>query len=424
MSTVGRANATGARSDGHESWRELWLRTAVRGALIVTVYFGLWELAERLVMAPHGLDMHVPHIARGVGATFLLATWSFLQIRRSRLETDAAIAREMSLLGDRVRERTAELAEAQAFTELLLDSLHERIVVVDDDGRVIKQNRVAQAGPGGPLAATDDARAERADDEGRVWELERIPVPGRDAVIEVGRDVTAQRSLEAQVRHQEKMASLGVMAAGFAHDLGNPLASLSTELELLEGEDDVARIRESLAVLRRHVGRMSRTLREMVDFARRRRDEVTDVDIRLVVDDAARLVQHDSRWKKVDLAVDIPHGIPAVRMVEDHLLLVLVNLMINAADAMPDGGTLTVAAREAGGRVTITVRDTGVGMTPAVLAKATTPLFTTKAPGRGTGLGLSVSQSVLGAVGGSLELASEPGRGTVVTIDLPGAEDG
>ncbi|MBL8612352.1 MAG: hypothetical protein JNL38_33735 [Myxococcales bacterium] len=422
MSTVGRANAP--RAEGHESWRELWLRTAVRGALIVTVYFGLWELAERFLMAPRGFDLHGPHIARGVGATFLLATWSFLQIRRSRLETDAAIAREMSLLGERVRERTAELAEAQAFTELLLDSLHERIVVVDEDGRVIKQNRVAQAGPSGPLATTDAARAERADDEGRVWELERIPVPGRDAVIEVGRDVTAQRSLEAQVRHQEKMASLGVMAAGFAHDLGNPLASLSTELELLEGEDDVARIRESLAVLRRHVGRMSRTLREMVDFARRRRDEVTDVDIRLVVDDAARLVQHDSRWKKVDLAVDIPHGIPAVRMVEDHLLLVLVNLMINAADAMPDGGTLTVAAREAGGRVTITVRDTGVGMTPAVLAKATTPLFTTKAPGRGTGLGLSVSQSVLGAVGGSLELASEPGRGTVVTIDLPGAEDG
>src|SRR5262249_44193510 len=116
----------------------------------------------------------------------------------------------------------------------------------------------------------------RADESGRVWELEVIRVP-RDGeaglVIEGGRDGTDRRNLEAQVRHQEKMASLGVLAAGFAHDLGNPLASLSTELELLDGEEEVARFRESLGVLRRHVGRMSRTLREMVDFARRRREE-------------------------------------------------------------------------------------------------------------------------------------------------------
>jgi signal transduction histidine kinase len=420
-------------------WRNLWFRTAVRGALLVLAYFGLWEIVERTVMLRAGYDLHAPHLVRGMGAAFLLSTWSFLQIRRSRVASDLALAREMVKLEARVQERTRELEEARAFTELLFNSLRERIVVFDPDGRVVKANRVATEIAGEPLVgkkcldvfpgcarsgSADTVVEDRADAEGRVWELENIAVPGRDVMIEVGRDVTQQRNLEAQVRHQEKMASLGILAAGFAHDLGNPLASLSTELELLEGEQDLPRIRESVGVLRRHVSRMSRTLREMVDFARRRRDEVTDVSIALAVDDSARLVCHDPRWSKVQLVVDIPSDIPSVRMVEDHLVLVLVNLMLNAGDAMPNGGSLTVSARKREGRVELRLRDTGVGMPPAVLAKALTPLFTTKAHGRGTGLGLAVSSSILRSLGGSLRLESTEGVGTEVIIDLPGAVDG
>jgi signal transduction histidine kinase len=281
-----------------------------------------------------------------MGTAFLLGTWSFLHIRRARLESDRRMQSDLDTLESRVRERTRELEKARAVAELL----------------------------------------------------------------------------EAQVRHQEKMAGLGVLAAGFAHDIGNPLASLSTELELLEGEDDVARYRESLDVLRRHVTRMSRTLREMVDFARRRREEVTDVSIASAVDDSARLVLHDPRWKKVKLVVDVPADLPRVRMVEDHLVLVLVNVMINAADAMPDGGTVTVTARPRERFVDLRVRDTGQGMTAEVLAKAKTPLFTTKPGGRGTGLGLAVCDNVVRAIGGEVTLTSAPGAGTEVTITLPAAE--
>jgi C4-dicarboxylate-specific signal transduction histidine kinase len=418
-----------------DSWRDLWLRTAIRGTLLVVTYFSLWEIAEKLVLLRGGYNLHTLHIMRGMGAAFLLSTWSFFQVRRSRLESDRTIAQQMSLLEERVKERTAELEEARAFTELLFNSLRERIVVLDPDGRVVKANRVANDLAGQPLVGRlcrdvfpgctpsgTPVLEDRADAQGRLWELESITVPGRDLTIEVGRDVTEQRSLEAQVRHQEKMASLGVLAAGFAHDLGNPLASLSTELELLEGEDDVLRFRESAGVLRRHVSRMSRTLREMVDFARRRRDEVTDVSIALAVDDSARLVCHDPRWKRIQLVVDIPHDLPSVRMVDDHLVLVLVNLMLNAADAMPNGGSLTVSARERdhGKRIELRLRDTGVGMAPDVLAKALTPLFTTKTHGRGTGLGLAVSSSIVRSVGGSLRLESTEGAGTDVIIELPG----
>jgi signal transduction histidine kinase len=224
---------------------------------------------------------------------------------------------------------------------------------------------------------------------------------------------------EAEARHQEKMASLGLFAGGIAHDLGNPLASLSSELELLEGEDDLARVRESLDVLRRHVARISRTLREMVEFARRRRDQVADVSIAAAVDDSARLVRHHPRWRQIALVREIPADLPAIRMVEDHLVMVLVNLMINAADAMPEGGALTVTARAIDGSVELAVRDTGVGMTAEVREKAMTPLFTTKGDRRGSGLGLSVCRSVIKEVGGDIRLESAPGEGTRVVISLP-----
>lgn len=232
--------------------------------------------------------------------------------------------------------------------------------------------------------------------------------------------VAQQQNLEAQLRHQEKMAGLGLMAAGFAHDLGNPLASIASELELLEGEDDLARFRASLAVLQRHIERINRTLREMTDFARRRRDEVTDVNVDVAIRDSLRLVRHDPRWKQVQVDLQLSPGTPPVRMVEDHLVLVLINLMLNAADAMPSGGGLKIHTEKIRQGTRIKVVDSGTGMSPEVLRNATKPLFSTKGANRGTGLGLSVSDEVVRSVGGTLELLSQPGQGTEVQIWLPG----
>jgi signal transduction histidine kinase len=417
MSHADMAEVVGARVAGvrrvpapvHAFWRDLWARTAVEGGALVIAYFVAWDVAERTLLASQAVShLHALHLVRGIGAALMLGTWSFLRIRSARLHSDAQAHEYTVHLEDRVRERTRELEQARAFTELLFESLRERIDVVDDAGRVIKSNR----------------GADRALDDGRVWELERIPVAatneGASFVIEVRRDVTQQKNLEAQMRHQEKMAGLGMLTAGFAHDLGNPLASLSTELELLDGEDDMTEVRESLGVLRKQVARMSRTLREMVDFARRRRDEVADVSIAAAVSDSARLVHHDPRWKKVHFHAEVPNDLPPVHMVEDHLVLVLVNLMMNAADAMPAGGTLTVSAcSTARGEVELRVRDTGTGMTPDVLARAKSPLFTTKGATRGTGLGLAVSDDIVRSLGGRLEITSSPGQGTDVVISLP-----
>jgi signal transduction histidine kinase len=428
-------------------WGQLWLRLAIQGALLVGGVFAGYEIIERtLLEGASAGSLHRLHILRGMGTAFLLGSWSFLQIRRARRDSDARLEENLLALEERVRERTRALGEAQAFTELLFNSLRERIIVVDGEGRVVKANRVAEEAAGRALLGVrcseafasctrpgccalealgpGEVRVEvRADERGRLWELETIVVPrceGRPGVvIEVGRDVTERSSLEAQVRHQEKMAGLGLLTAGFAHDLGNPLASLSTELELLDGENDVERFRESLTVLRRHVSRMSRTLREMVDFARRRRDEVADVSLACAVSDAARLVSHDPRLRRIALRVDVPADLPPVHMVEDHLVLVLINLMLNAADAMPQGGPLVISARHDRGHVVLRVKDAGTGMTPEVKARALLPLYTTKTGG--TGLGLSVCSGIARSVGGSFELESAPGAGTCVVVSLPAA---
>jgi two-component system, NtrC family, sensor kinase len=188
---------------------------------------------------------------------------------------------------------------------------------------------------------------------------------------------------------------------------------------MLERESDLERIRASAGVLRLHIGRISRTLRDMTNFARRRGEEGGPVAISAAIEDALRMVRHDPRARRVRIAVEIAPSMPRVHIVEDHLVMVLVNLILNAFDAMPQGGDLVVAADPVAGGVHVLVRDTGCGMDEQVRLRATEPLFTTKPGGRGTGLGLSVSADVIVAAGGTLEIESSPGAGTTVHLRLP-----
>lgn len=396
---------------GGRFWAELWLRTAVQGLVIVALLFGSYELVERsLLVDASEATLHKLHLARGITSSFVLATWAFIQVRRARIERDRALEQHLAELERRVGLRTQELADTLDFSELLFDAMPERISVRDGTGRVVKQNRVAR-------------ELESEGVTSRVWETAQVELGAtrlRPAlVLELSRDVTETRELQASLQHQDKMASLGLLAAGIAHDLGNPLASLSTELELLETEDDPAAIRASLSVLRRQVDRMTRSLRGVVDFARRRGGEASDVRLEEAVADSARLVCHDPRWSKVRLELGVPRELPEVHLVEDQLVLVLVNLLLNAADAIAGTGQVTVSARATEHGVRLQVRDDGCGMSPETLARATEPLFTTKTARGGTGLGLAVSERVVREAGGQLSLESELGRGTTVTIDLP-----
>ncbi len=434
-------------------WTRIWLKTAAVGTTVILVLFAGYEIIERVYLrySKSTEDLFRFHILRGAGSSILVGTVAVYTIWRARRDYDRAFAAAYREIEDAVSARSRALEQAQAFTERLFDALRERLIVVDGRGVVVKANRVALEGRGEPVigkrcsmlgtacspseGACVAMKAQRTrlpvvgqcvrtdSETGRIYSVDAYPVPDIDGqgplVIEASHDITQEKQMEALLRHQEKLAALGVLASGIAHDIANPLASMSSELEMLAFETEGDHVRSSIRVLRDQVSRIDRVLREMTDFARRRGEDATIVPVHVAVGDALRMVRHHPRARKVSFEVSAPEDLPRVRIVEDHLAMVLVNLLINAFDAMPEGGTLALVAAHRGDKVTIEVKDTGTGMTSEVKRRAMEPLFTTKAKGRGTGLGLAVSADVLRAAGGSLSIDSALGKGTTMTVALP-----
>ena len=362
------------------------------------------------------------------------------------LVTHRSNKRRAAWLVAEVARRTREADEARSHLQVVVDATPAALLVLDRNRRVVSANRTAVdvhglspvgqtcheviagradpchecgLGPGEPAPcrhAHTDART------GEVLSVESHPLRlpnGEDGVLLVEQVVTEQRKLQARLLHQEKMAAFGLLAAGVAHEMGNPLSSIEAQLQLLEPKQLPAEAVPVLDTVRQEVARLGRILRELVDFARRRRDEATLVSVQSVVGDALRLLRHDRRMRAVKLREDFDPETPPVSMVEDHLMQVVLNLLLNALDAMPSGGTLRIEVGGAERQVALRVHDTGIGMERAVLTRCFEPLFTTKEAGRGTGLGLSISRDIARAAGGEIELHSAPGQGTTVVVTLP-----
>ncbi|RMH41409.1 MAG: PAS domain-containing protein [Deltaproteobacteria bacterium] len=412
--------------------------------LTVLLMFLAWQVVEDHYVST-AWQLRWTHIARGVSTSLVTAFVVGLLAVRNRRE-------RMRHLQQMVDDRTAEIERARAILQRVVDATPASLILLDQDLRVRLANRAAER-VHGPLAPGDRAcdvivadtarctvcpgceslesgRPGRGGAEytvprsGEVLRIESYPVSladGRRWVLLVEHVVTEQRKLEASLVHQEKMAAFGLLAAGIAHEMGNPLSSIEMHLRLLDESAMSEEDADSLRTVRQETARLRRTLRELVDFARRRRDEAALVSVSAVIDDALRVLHYDRRMRGVEIDVSCDPDVPPVHVVEDHLVQVVLNLVINALDAMPDGGRLVIDARYAGGKVSLRVRDTGCGMPRHVLDRCFEPLFTTKAAGKGTGLGLSICRDVLRAAGGDIELHSAPGRGTTAVVTLPAA---
>ncbi len=360
-----------------------------------------------------------------------------------------ALRESHDTMADRIAARTRELRDSEEFLELLLNSIDQRVVVTDRDYRIVKANNAAERMHGDKLvgavcyqrfegrtspcedcpaahtfATGAPATAERSQHTVNGQEplsIETYPVRSDggavDSVIAISRVTSREKQLQAHLAFQEKMAALGQLAAGVAHELGNPLASIDAQLQ--RAERDPAGAATAVPIVRKEVGRMGRMLRELVDLARRKRDKVGLAAPNQIVDDVVRLIEHDPRARNVELARDLAPALPGVRLVEDHLVQVLLNLGLNALDALGGAGTITFATRVAGDRVEVRVSDTGPGVAREALARLFEPFHTTKPPGRGTGLGLFVSKRIIDELGGELELEATGPTGTTFIIKLP-----
>jgi signal transduction histidine kinase len=241
-------------------------------------------------------------------------------------------------------------------------------------------------------------------------------------VVELVEDVTARRALETEALHADKMSVLGRMAAGIAHEIGNPLSSMATRLRLMEKSDDRGFLETSLALLQSQIGRIGRIVHGVSEFARMPRQEWATWDVNPTVEEAVSVAELDSRTREIEFQRELARPSPRVRGVRDQVVQVVLNLLLNAAEAMSGRGTIRVVTSTEQGEAIIRVHDSGVGMDENVRARLFEPFFTTKR--EGTGLGLSISYTLIHAHGGRIEVHSEPDRGSCFTVRLPAAESG
>jgi signal transduction histidine kinase len=250
---------------------------------------------------------------------------------------------------------------------------------------------------------------------------------GPDGAVMSYRDITEERRLQQEVIQQEKMAAIGILAGGVAHEINNPLGGILAFTQLLlrdakdQANDDLA---ADLREIENAAVRCKKIVSDLLDFSRFSKDkEVVDVEVNQLLQNVLPFIRSEIKSLNVDLDVKVGKDLPIIRGIPDRLQQVFLNLMTNACHAMPKGGTLSIETRPSRdrSRVMVVVRDTGEGMPSSVRDKIFDPFFTTKQPGKGTGLGLSISYRIVKEHEGSIEVESRMGKGTTFTVTLPAA---
>ena len=234
----------------------------------------------------------------------------------------------------------------------------------------------------------------------------------------------ALAAARASLVRSEKLATVGRLAAGVAHEVGNPLGAVSGYAERARARlpaDADPEVRDALERILVAADRIDRIVRDLLDFARPAPLEVRAVGVGGAVDAALRLAAVQARFRGVTASVELPADLPPVLADERHLSQVLLNLLLNAGDAMAGQGRVTVRGRRDGGAVEIAVTDTGPGIPPEDLPRVFDPFFTTKEPGQGSGLGLAICHSIVESLGGSIDATSPPGQGATFVVRLRAA---
>jgi two-component system NtrC family sensor kinase len=374
-------------------------------------------------------------------------------------QTSVSLAKE-------VEKQTAEAERQKRFIEGIIDSLPLSLYAIDRNYRIVAWNRNRELGelgmPRGSVlgrnifqvltrqrrevlelefadvfASGEIARIEQetTTKKGgtRHWLISKIPMWADNSgqvshVITVGEEITDRVEANRAVARAEKLAAVGRLAAGVVHEINNPLATISAcaealETRLNEGEFDnsssVDDLREYLGLIRSEAFRCKSITNGLLDFSRTRTSEHVTVNVGDVIGSVARLLSHQKRNMPVDINVNIGEQLSAVSGDAGQLQQAIIALATNSLDAMPEGGVLTLAARDAERSVLVEVTDTGFGIPTDNLPKIFEPFFTTKEVGKGTGLGLAVCYGILTEHGGTLDVQSSVGFGTTFTIALP-----
>jgi len=225
---------------------------------------------------------------------------------------------------------------------------------------------------------------------------------------------------QAQISHQEKMASLGMMAAGIAHEIGNPLTSISSMSQIIKRKSENQNISEYVTNILKNIERISRIVRELVDFSRPSSYEEAPGDINEIIKSAVGIIKYDRRSKNLTYSLNLEPELPKTVLVSDHLLQVFLNILINSVDACEGSGNeISVTSFIKNENIHIEFSDKGIGIPVQIQKKIFEPFFTTKEVGKGTGLGLTVSYGFIKKLKGEIKVKSEEGKGSIFSVIIP-----
>lgn len=402
------------------------------------------------------VDMHLAH-AGARGGRWVRTSARPLTEAHGALQGAVAIIRDVTAQRDAEREARESRAEWRALVEDAVDI----IASIDRDGRIRFINRGVPPLRREEIIGSSIERFMPAEEHDRVRVLlEHVFTTGQPANIEVmgqvpgapvawyslhlgpirtdgvitgavavARDITQKKQTEAQLIVSDRMASVGTLAAGVAHEINNPLAAVMANLELVQ--QDLAEISgrigrrdlyEMLNDARDAADRVKRIVRDLKIFSRAEEARVGPVDLRRVIESTLRMAWNEIRHR-ARLVKDYGE-VPLVDGNESRLGQVFLNLIVNAAQAIPEGqaerNQIRITTRlEPEGMVGVAITDTGSGMSEEIRARLFTPFFTTKPIGVGTGLGLSICQRIVADAGGEIRVASELGKGSTFTVLLP-----
>jgi signal transduction histidine kinase len=227
----------------------------------------------------------------------------------------------------------------------------------------------------------------------------------------------AKHERELEMMHAEKLASLERLTSGITSEIGNPLTSVFSFIQVLRDMEEDEFKKETVETIFLHMNRIADILKQLSGFSKSQVLALKPCKVNTVIENSLSLIQYDKRVQDITIVKDLRSGMPAITTDGSLLSQVVVNLVLNAADAMPNGGTLTIRSRVQDGSITIDFEDTGVGISKEVIGRIFDPFFSTKE--QGTGLGLAVSYNIVRKLGGSIAAESEPGKGSRFVISLP-----
>lgn len=240
----------------------------------------------------------------------------------------------------------------------------------------------------------------------------------------IHRDLTEKRTLERQLIHTQKMESIGTLAAGIAHEVGNPLASISALVQVAQRNSKDPFVNEKLSLVKSQVTRISKIIRDLVDFSRPSNYELELTDINKVIKEAVEITKVGTKAKDITFETNLSDSIPMLPLVADQIQQVFLNILLNAVDAISEkkekkNEKILIISHADSDWLTVTFVDTGPGIKEENINKIFEPFFTTKKEGKGTGLGLWVSYGIVKSFQGDIKVKSKVNEGTTFVIKLP-----